>query len=196
MVDNIFTASHFDAKIFPDQSKESGREVDFAVLVDRHIHSDEFLISQPIRAFIAEAQGRIHVLEHVVHLAVMDLTGRVWIVFGPYPDEFVQMMSTENGRVPREVVEIVHDDGNEQIQHQERTEEYEGNEISVGDVGTATAWFLFSRFFVARSSLDARQHDVGPCLPRSAPNGTTVVILHGYSSASKSQTIIDTSGYQ
>jgi hypothetical protein len=34
-------------------------------------------------------------------------------------------------RVPRQVVEVVHDDGNEQIEHDEGAEEDEGHEVDV-----------------------------------------------------------------
>ena len=56
---------------------------------------------------------------------------RAWVVFGPDPDELVQVMGSENGRVPSEVIEVVHDDSNEQVQHEEGTEEDERDEVSV-----------------------------------------------------------------
>ena len=33
---------------------------------------DEFLVRQPVGALAAEAQGRVHVLQHVVHLRIVD----------------------------------------------------------------------------------------------------------------------------
>lgn len=39
------------------------------------------------------------------------------IVIGPDSNELVKMVRTENRGVPCQVVEVVHDDGNEQIQH-------------------------------------------------------------------------------
>jgi hypothetical protein len=43
-----------------------------------------------------------------------------WIVFCPDPDELVEMVSTQDGRVSRQVVEVVHDDGHKQVQHLEK----------------------------------------------------------------------------
>lgn len=37
----------------------------------------------------------------------------VWVVFSPYPNKFIKMMSAEDGWVPRQVIEIIHYDGNE-----------------------------------------------------------------------------------
>ena len=54
------------------QSEESGGEVDGAVLVNGLVHPDELLEGQPVRALAPEAQGRVHVLQHVVHLRVVD----------------------------------------------------------------------------------------------------------------------------
>lgn len=39
------------------------------------------------------------------------------IVLGPNPNELVQMMRAQNTGVPRQVVKVVHDDGDEQVQH-------------------------------------------------------------------------------
>ena len=39
------------------------------------------------------------------------------VIFCPDPDELVEMVSAQDGRVSRQVVEVVHDDGDEQVQH-------------------------------------------------------------------------------
>lgn len=39
----------------------------------------------------------------------------VWIVFRPYSDVFVEVMSAQDGGVSRQVVEVVHDDSHEQV---------------------------------------------------------------------------------
>ena len=44
------------------------------------------------------------------------------------------MMSAEDRRVSGEIVKVVHDDSDEQIQHEERAEEDERDEIAVGHV--------------------------------------------------------------
>lgn len=46
----------------------------------------------------------------------------VWVVFRPYPNKFVQVMSTQNRRVPGQVIEVVHDDCHEQVQHLQCTQ--------------------------------------------------------------------------
>ena len=43
-----------------------------AVLVDGLVHADELLEGQPVGTLAAEAEGRVHVLQHVVHLRVVD----------------------------------------------------------------------------------------------------------------------------
>lgn len=85
-------------------------------------------------------------------------------------------MGAKYGRVPRKVIEIVHDDGDEQIQHQERTEENERDEIGVRYV-RATATLLFTGFRVARATLHAGQHYVRPCLASRTPNYHSIVIV-------------------
>ena len=47
------------------------------------------------------------------------------------------MMRAEDGGVPCEVVEVVHDDGHKQVQHDEGAEEDEGHEVDVRDVRAA-----------------------------------------------------------
>ena len=39
---------------------------------------------------------------------------------------------------PCEVVKVVHDDGDEEVEHDERAEEDEGDEVNVGHGGAAT----------------------------------------------------------
>ena len=43
-------------------------------------------------------------------------------------------MGSKDGRIAGEVVEIVHDDGDEQIEHDEGTQEDEGDKVDVGNV--------------------------------------------------------------
>lgn len=166
------TASHLDVKILADQREQGGGEVDFPVRVRRHVHPDELLVGEPIRALVTKPQRRVHVLEHVVHLGVMDLAGGVRVVLGPDADELVEVVGAQDRRVPRQVVKVVHDDGDEQVQHEERTEEYERDEVGVGDVRSTAAWLLLPCLHVARPTLDAGQHDVRPSLAGRAPGNT------------------------
>lgn len=119
------TASHFYAKILANQGEQRGGEVHLAITVHRHIHPDELFVREPIRTFVAKPQRRVHVLQHVVHLRVVNFAGGVRIVLGPDPYELVEMMGAQDRRVAREVIEVVHDDGDEEIQHEERAEEDE-----------------------------------------------------------------------
>lgn len=40
-----------------------------------------------------------------------------WVVLGPYPYVFVQVVRPQDRRVSGEVLEVVHDDGHKEIQH-------------------------------------------------------------------------------
>lgn len=165
------TASHLYAEVFAYQSEQCGGEVHFTVIVHWHIHSDEFLVREAIRAFIAKSQRRVHILQHVVHFRIVDLAGGVRIILGPDPHEFVEMVGTQDRRVPREIIEVVHDDGDKEIQHEKRADEDEGHEVSVGDVGAAIFRLLRSLvgLRIAGTALYAIQHDVRLGLTRSAP---------------------------
>lgn len=101
----------------------------------------------------------------------MDLAGGIRIVLGPNSHELIEMMRAQNRRVPRQVIEIVHNDGDKEIQHEERAKEDERHEVDVGDVGAACL-ILRLRFLglrIARTALYAGQHDVRPGLTRGTP---------------------------
>ena len=72
-----------------------------------------YLVGQSIGTFVTETQRRVHIPKHVVHLWVVYKTSGVRVVFGPHPDVLVQVMGAQNWRVTGQVVEVVHDDGNE-----------------------------------------------------------------------------------
>lgn len=97
------------------------------------------------------------------------------------------MVRPENAAVSRQVVEVVHDDSDEQVEHlsvrviraqgslhathQERREEDEGREVRVAHVG-ATGLRLTHVHNVthsrARLACGTCHHDVLPCFPRRA----------------------------
>ena len=56
-----------------------------AVFIYRLVHPDEFLEGQSVGALGAKAERRVHVLEHVVHLGVVDAALRARVVFRPDP---------------------------------------------------------------------------------------------------------------
>ena len=47
-------------------------------------------------------------------------------------------MGAEDGGVPGQIVEVVHDDGHEEIEHEEGAEHEEGDEVDIGKVGSTT----------------------------------------------------------
>ena len=51
--------------------------------------------------------------------------------------ELAQVVGAEDGGVAGEVVEVVHDDGHEEVEHDEAAEEDEGDEEGVGEVWSA-----------------------------------------------------------
>ena len=60
------------SRYLSDESKERRGEVNCPVLVYRLIHPDEFLESQSVWTLAAEPERRIHILQHVVHLGVVN----------------------------------------------------------------------------------------------------------------------------
>ena len=100
------------------------------------------------------------------------------VVLCPDADELVEVMRAEDGGVPGEVVEVVHDDGDEEVEHDEGAEENEGDEVEVGEGGAAgllgveelaRGGVVAVGARVALLPARARQHDVRPRLPRRAP---------------------------
>ena len=103
---------------------------------------------------------------------------RTRIIFCPDPDKLVQMVSTQDGTVSGEVVEVVHDDGHEQVEHEEAAEEDKGDKEEVGDVA-ATGLIRVQKFsrcsiplhcpWITYLSSSTGQHDVWPGLSCGAP---------------------------
>ena len=150
---------------------------------DNIVISTKFLYTHlPVGTLAAEAEGRVHVLQHVVHLGVVDVARGARVVLSPDPDELVQVVGAEDGGVAGEVVEVVHDDGHEEVEHEEAAEEDEGDKEGVGEVGAAG---LVRVHDLARGGVDpvgpevalppalAGEHDVGPGLARGAPAHST-----------------------
>ena len=85
-------------------------------------------------------------------------------------------MSSQDGGVSGEVVEVVHDDSHEQVEHQEAAEEDKGDKEEVGDVAAAHLVWLqqLPRGGVPLDSsgitdlpCSTSQHDVRPGLTSS-----------------------------
>ena len=142
-----------------------------------------FFTHLPVGALAAEAEGRVHVLQHVVHLRVVDVPRGARVVLSPDADELVEVVGAEDGGVAGEVVEVVHDDRHEEVEHEEAAEEDEGDEEEVCDVAAAELAGLqqlpgglvpLDGARVADLPRPARQHDVGPRLPRGAPDNSHI----------------------
>ena len=91
-------------------------------------------------------------------------------------------MSSQDGGVSGEVVEVVHDDSHEQVEHQEAAEEDKGDKEEVGDVAAAHLVWLqqLPRGGVPLDSsgitdlpCSTSQHDVRPGLTR----GTSKILV-------------------
>ena len=183
------------SRYLSDKSKERRGEVNCPVLVYRLIHPDEFLESQSVWTLAAEPERRIHILQHVVHLGVVNPPSEsgilhqpdgggeqhllsTGVVLGPDSDELVQVVSPQDGAVSRQVVKVVHDDGHEQVEHEEAAEEDEGDKEEVSDVAAAGLARIeelpcggvpLEGPGVAGLASTTRQHDVGPRLSCGAP---------------------------
>lgn len=78
-------------------------------------------------------------------------------------------MGTQYAGVPGEIIEIIHDDGDEQIEHQEGAEEYKRYEVGVGQCGSAVLPRCLLGVIVAGLALQTCQHYVGPGLASCTP---------------------------
>ena len=86
------------------------------------------------------------------------------------------MVGAEDGGVPCEVVEAVHDDGDDDVEHDEGAEEDEGDEVGDGEVvaarlleGDAGGDVVGDGLRVAGPTLQAGVHYLGPRLSRRRP---------------------------
>jgi len=74
------------------------------------------------------------------------------------------MMRAENRGITSEIIEIVHNDSDEKIQHKEGTEEDEGHKVDVGNVGAARVFrvLVLAGLRITWPTGTTGQHD---CLP-------------------------------
>ena len=87
-------------------------------------------------------------------------------------------MGAQYGGVSSEVVKVVHDDRHEQVQHDERAEEDEGDKVDVRHV-RSTGLFRIQKgpggfvpligIDITRSAWQSIQHDVWPSFTSGAP---------------------------
>ena len=75
------------------------------------------------------------------HVHMLDFPLRVRVVLRPEDDKLAEMVRTQDGPVASEVIKVVHDDGNEEVEHQEGTDDEEADEVDVGKVAPTALRF-------------------------------------------------------
>ena len=89
------------------------------------------------------------------------------------------MVRAQDGAVSRQVVEAVHNDGDDDVQHDERAQEDEADEVEVGHVGSAGLLgvdhlsgrrVVLVGLQVAHPVRDAGHHDVRPGFASRTPS--------------------------
>ena len=98
------------------------------------------------------------------------------VELAPHRDELAEMVRSQDGGVPGQVVKAVHDDGHHDVEHDEGAEEDEGDKVEVGPLGPTRGLHDLARGrvdgegeVIARTTLDAGHHDVRPSLAGGAP---------------------------
>ena len=86
------------------------------------------------------------------------------------------MVRSENRRVPRQVVKVVHDDSHKEVEHEEGGEEDKGNKVDVGHARAARLGLVAARRLVKHHRVRiagppriAGEHDTRPRFPRRTP---------------------------
>ena len=76
-------------------------------------------------AELSKAERRRDLPQQGHHVHVLDSPFGVRVVLRPETNKFVQMVRAEDGPVPGQVVEVVHDDGYEQVEDEEAADDEE-----------------------------------------------------------------------
>ena len=84
----------------------------------------------------------------------MNETFTTRVVLAPSGDELREMVRSQDGGVSGQVVEVVHDDGHEQVEHEEGAENEEGDEVNVGEVSSTTLSGLVQSLGVISLSME------------------------------------------
>ena len=90
-----------------------------------------------------EEHASISIPEKSDNVDVLDEALGVGIVLTPEVNKFREVVGPKNGPVPSQVVKVVHDDSDEEVEHEEGTDNKEADEVGVGNV-RATAALLAS----------------------------------------------------
>ena len=89
-------------------------------------------------AELSKAERRRDLPQQGHHVHVLDEALGVRVVLRPEVDKLPEMVRAEDGPVPGQVVEVVHDDGDKQVEDQEGTNNKEADEERVGHIGATT----------------------------------------------------------
>ena len=89
---------------------------------------------------------------------MLDSAFGVGVVLAPQTNELVEVMRSQNGPVARQVVKVVHDNGHEEIDDQERADDVEGDEVSIGKGCATKSLFWLFRSNVAFDSVPPGWH--------------------------------------
>ena len=96
------------------------------------VHSH--LASNPVRTEFTKPKRRRNLPEQGDNIHMLDEALGVRVILGPEVDKLPEVVRAEDGPVPGEIVEIVHDDGDEQVKHEEGADNEEADEEGVGHV--------------------------------------------------------------
>ena len=66
-----------NVKVDSDECEERAREVDLSLHVDRHVHADQPLVGQQVRALAAKAQRGVDLLQEREHVHVVDFAPEI-----------------------------------------------------------------------------------------------------------------------
>ena len=90
-----------------------------------------------MRTQFTKSKWRRNLPEQGDNINVLDEALGVWVILRPEVNKLPEMVGPEDGPIPREVVEVVHDDGNEEVEHKEGANNEEADEEGIGHIGTA-----------------------------------------------------------
>ena len=121
----INIAVSHDVERGPHQSKQSRIEVDRSISVEPHVHGDKSLAGHAVGTQLAKAERRRDLPQQSHHVHVFDPSLGVRVVLRPQPDKFIKMVRAQDGPVACQVVEVVHDDGHEEVEDEEAADDEE-----------------------------------------------------------------------
>ena len=91
-----------------------------------------------MRTQFTKAKWRGNLPEQGDNIHVLNEALGVWVILRPKVNKLSKMVGPKDGPVPREVIEVVHDDGNEEVEHKEGAHHKEADEEWIGHIGAAT----------------------------------------------------------